>query len=455
MKNKRMMSAAMAVLMAGSLAACGGSTTASSTADSTASSTASSAEAASESSDAPVTIRITWWGSQSRHDYTQQLLDLYTSEHPNITFEAVPSGWDGYFEKLATDTATGSMPDIVQMDYLYVSTYAANNSLADLTPYMQDGTIQTDDLDANLMASGNIGGKQIAMPLSNSLLAFGYSPAELEKAGVEAPTNDWTWDDFIADCQAVHDATGDYGTTTFPVGDTNLFNYWVRQHGVNLFAADNKSLGYDDDAITADWFSMWQDMMDKGLAPDPDAYSQMSTLGLEGDPIATDTTGYKQNWNNLTNLMANVNSNLEMVTPPLLDSANENKGLWLKPGMFFSVAETSNVKKECAEFIDWFLHSEEANDIIMGERGVPSSSTIRDYLINSGKLTDAQKKMFAYVDDAAAYCGDTPDPDPVGISEVNQTFQDCAYQVFYGQTDAATAAADFREQANSILAANN
>lgn len=41
MKNKRMMSAAMAVLMAGSLAACGASTTTSSTADSTPASTAS------------------------------------------------------------------------------------------------------------------------------------------------------------------------------------------------------------------------------------------------------------------------------------------------------------------------------------------------------------------------------------------------------------------------------
>lgn len=41
MKNKRMMSAAIAVLMAGSLAACGGSTTASSTADSNPASTAS------------------------------------------------------------------------------------------------------------------------------------------------------------------------------------------------------------------------------------------------------------------------------------------------------------------------------------------------------------------------------------------------------------------------------
>lgn len=91
MKNKRIMSAAMAVLMAGSLAACGGS--ASSTADSTAAestSTAASTEATAESTDEPVTIRITWWGGQTRHDLTQQVLDLYTSEHPNVTFEAVP-----------------------------------------------------------------------------------------------------------------------------------------------------------------------------------------------------------------------------------------------------------------------------------------------------------------------------------------------------------------------------
>ena len=69
MKNKRIMSAAMAVLMAGSLAACGGS--ASSTADSTAAestSTAASTEATAESTDEPVTIRITWWGGQTRHD---------------------------------------------------------------------------------------------------------------------------------------------------------------------------------------------------------------------------------------------------------------------------------------------------------------------------------------------------------------------------------------------------
>ena len=38
-----------------------------------------------------VTIKITWWGGQSRHDYTQKLLDTYSQAHPNVKFEAVPS----------------------------------------------------------------------------------------------------------------------------------------------------------------------------------------------------------------------------------------------------------------------------------------------------------------------------------------------------------------------------
>lgn len=69
---------------------------------------------ADSAQDAPVTIKITWWGGQGRHDYTQKLLDTYSQSHPNVTFEAIPSGWDGYFDKLATQAASGSMPDTVR-----------------------------------------------------------------------------------------------------------------------------------------------------------------------------------------------------------------------------------------------------------------------------------------------------------------------------------------------------
>lgn len=58
-------------------------------------------------SDDQVTIKITWWGGDARHEATQKVLDLYTESHPNVKFEAIPAGWDGYFEKLSTQAASG------------------------------------------------------------------------------------------------------------------------------------------------------------------------------------------------------------------------------------------------------------------------------------------------------------------------------------------------------------
>ena len=343
MKNKRIMSAAMAVMMAGFLAACGGS--ASSTADSIASSTstAASTEATAESTDEPVTIRITWWGGQTRHDLTQQVLDLYTSEHPNVTFEAVPSGWDGYFEKLATATATGGMPDIVQMDYMYISTYAQNGSLADLSEYINDGTIDASGIDEALMNASTIGGKVVGIPLSTSLVAFTYNPSVLEEAGLEAPEDGWTWDDFATAAKTVKEKTGKYGMSTSPVIDTNMFNYWVRGYGEKLFADDNKSLGYDDDKITEDFFAYWLDLIDAGAVPNPDEYEQIATLGNDANPVITNEAAFHQSWNNFTTIGANAgNDTLKLVAPPV--NSTNTKALWYKPGMFFSVAETSSVK---------------------------------------------------------------------------------------------------------------
>lgn len=324
----------------------GGGGSASST---TASSAASGSAAAS--ADGDVTIRMTWWGGQTRHDLTQQLLDKYTELNPNVHFETTPSGWDGYFEKLATDTATGGMADIVQMDYMYISTYAKNGSLADLSEYASNGTLDISNVDDALMDAGTIDGKMVGIPLSTSLVSFIYNPSVLEEAGVEAPKNGWTWNNF-------------------------------------------------------------------------------GTIGANAG-----------------------NDTLELLVPPVKKAGE--KALWYKPGMFFSVAETSKVKDAAAAFISWFLNSDEANDIMLGERGTPSASTARDHLTSSGALSEKQVEMFDFVSDAADYCGSTPAPDPSGISEVNTQFKDIAYSVFYGQATPAEAAQTFFDTANSILAANN
>ena len=463
---KRLTAITMAGIMECTAAGCGsgssgesqstgaaGGTQAQTTAAAGSETTQAAGGAPSSGSGENVTIKITWWGGQGRHDYTQKLLDAYTELHPNVTFEAMPAGWDGYFEKLSTQAASGSMPDIVQMDYLYITTYAKNGSLADLQPYMDNGTIDVSNVDPNLLNTGKIDGKMVGAVLSTSALVTGYNPSVLAEANYAEPGTDWTWDDFKTMCQTVKDKTGKLGTAVGPVDDTNIFHYWVREHGESLFSEDKKSLGYKDDAICADYFDMWKELMDGGMAANPDEYAQIQTLGQEAGPVVTGDAASIFEWNNYTSKVAAVNDTLKMTTPPMLEGGS--KGLWLKPGMFFSVAETSKVKDEAAAFIDWFINSEEANDIIMAERGTPVSSKIREYLVGTGTMSAQQQDMFDYVDAAAELSGSTPAPDPVGMSEVNEAFKNAAYSVFYGQATSAEAAAAFRAEADAILARNN
>lgn len=459
---KKKFSKIMALLIAGvlmfSAVGCGkgdnnSETTTGTTAGPTAEATTVAATEA-PGSDEPVTIKITWWGGQTRHDETQQLLDLYTSEHPNVTFETLPSGWDGYFDKLAVQSASGSMPDIVQMDYLYITTYAKNNSLADMQEFIDNGTLDVTGINPTLLNTGKIDNKLAGLVLSTSLLCVGYNPDVLTEAGLAAPTSTWTWSDFVSSVNTIYEKTGKQGAAMGPIEDTNIFKYWTRQHGAALFSDDNKTLGYADDQICSDYFQMWKDMMDKGSFPNPDEWAQIQTLGQEAGPVVTGDSAFTVEWNNYTSKMSAINDKLKMVSPPLSDDS-QDKGLWIKPGMFFSVAETSKVKQAAAEFINWFINSEEANDIMMGERGTPVSEKVRDYMVNGGKMNAQQTDMFNYVSDAMALSGVTPAPDPVGMSEVNEAFKNAANSVFLGQSTAEEAAAQFRTDANGILTRNN
>lgn len=456
-KVKRMLALGLAGVMMGSLAACGGSgdskteQAASVPADST-----SGGESTAGAAGAPVTLRFSWWGNQNRHDYTQKILDKYTELHPNVTFEAMPSGWDGYFDKLSTQAASGSMPDIVQMDYLYITTYAKNNSLADMQPYIDNGTIDVSGISEAVLNTGRIDDKLAGIVGSTGTLAVGYNPQVFEEAGLEEPnqSGDWTWDDFVATAKKVKETTGNLGvTSTGVVDDTNLFNYWVRQHGEQLFSDDKRSLGYKDDQILVDYLDLWKDLMDTGAAANPDEYAQIQTLGQEAGPVVTGEAAMINENNNYASKLSSRNGNLKITTPPV-NSINP-KAMWNKPGYFLCISETSKVKDEAAAFISWFLNSEEANDIMMAERGVPSPANVREFLINSGKMDQKQNEMFEYADTVLDFSSEAPAPDPIGIAEVGESFKNSAYKAFYGQISTEEAAANFRKEADEILARNN
>ncbi len=449
MKRKRLAAGFLAVAIATSamLAGCGGSDSSMGTAAET--TTAKQSGGPAEK----VKLDITWWGGEVRHQYTQELLDMYSKEHPEVTFSATPTSWDGYFEKLATQAAGGSMPDIAQMDYLYITTYANNKTVADLTPFIQEGTIDVSHIDESLTKSAQIAGIQSGIPLSTSILTFTYNPSVLKEAGLEAPTPEWTWADFEKYCLQIKEKTGKYGFAQ-NYSDTNMFNYWLRQHGQTLFSTDNKKLAYDNDQLLVDFIDIHKRLTAAGTMPTPDEWVAISANSLESGPIPTNKAGFNYSSNTYAEQVSKVNDTIQLITPPV--SKSGEKALWLKPGMYFCVASTASEaeKKAAAAFVSWFVNNDEAAAKVGTERGIPASSTARDFLSN-GNLTNKQKEMFDYYEIAAQLSGECPPPDPQGISEINKLFSDTLDTVMYDKSTSKEAAAEFRAKANEILARNN
>src|SRR5690606_9101459 len=100
-----------------------------------------------------VNLRITWWGSDARHQVTQHAIDLFEAAHPNISVTPEFSDWDGYWDKLATATAGGDAPDVMQMDGQYLATYADRGTLVDLTSL---DSFDPGQIDEAALAAGEI-----------------------------------------------------------------------------------------------------------------------------------------------------------------------------------------------------------------------------------------------------------------------------------------------------------
>lgn len=129
----------------------------------------------------------------------------------DVTIETTP--YDQYFTKLQTALAGGTAGDAFELNYENFVTYAENGSLAELA-----------DVDAaaykpSLLEAYQSDGAQLGLPESFSDVVLFYNADLFQKAGVAAPTADWTWADEKAAAEQLTDTKagvwGDYQPVSF------------------------------------------------------------------------------------------------------------------------------------------------------------------------------------------------------------------------------------------------
>ena len=194
-----------AVGAAGLLAACGGSSN-STAASSTASSTAASVEAVGGLSSDPVTLTMSWWGGESRHNAYQDAIKAFSAEHSNITVNPTFAAWSGWEDTMSTKFAGGVAEDVCQINWNWLYNYSGNGQtfldLNSVTEYLD--LSQWDDAK---LAACNVANAQQCVPISMTGRIFYWNMTTFNKAGItEVPT---TEDDLFAAGKAFQEKLGD------------------------------------------------------------------------------------------------------------------------------------------------------------------------------------------------------------------------------------------------------
>ncbi|KXK62359.1 ABC transporter substrate-binding protein [Micromonospora rosaria] len=394
-------------------------------------------DASQDLSDEPVTLRFTWWGSDARHERTRRVIELFQKAHPTITVTGEFKEWNGYWDSLATTVAANDAPDVIQMDELYLASYAERGALLDLGTARRHLT--TADFDADALATGAIDGKQYGLPVGLAIYSVVVNTDLLTRYGVALPDDaTWTWEDLTRLGAQVSRAGGGTVTGVQAWGfDTGGLTLWARQAGAALY--DDAGDVAIPPQVLAGYWQYLADLTRQGIAPPASVTVERASGALDQSGLATNASAFATWWNTqLTSLATASGSQLRLLRFPG-EAQSATPGAYYKPSMFWSVSARSRHPAEAALFVDFLANNEEAAAILQTDRGVPANTKIRNAI--AGQLSPTDRAALEYLDSVPVTA--PPRVTPKGASGVEAILKRYTEQVLFGRTTPEQAAKDF------------
>lgn len=150
--------------------------------------------------------------------------------------------------------------------------YAAEGVLENLDPYIEKAGYNLEDYWPGLLQSASYEGSVYGFPRDIEVNVLYYNKDIFDEAGVDYPTDNWTWDDLLAaaDKLTVKDASGNverYALAAESGGEGGKWTKWVNQAGgAILDDYSNPSKCMLTDPASVRGIQFFADLMDKGYA---------------------------------------------------------------------------------------------------------------------------------------------------------------------------------------------
>ena len=387
-----------AVGAAGLLAACGGNGGA---ASSTASSAAEAASVAGLSSD-PVTLTMSWWGGESRHNAYQEALKAFSAEHTTITVNPTFAAWSGWEDTMSTKFAGGVAEDVCQINWNWLYNYSKNgqtfidlNSVSDYLDLTQ--------WDEAKLAACNVANAQQCVPVSMTGRIFYWNKTTFDKAGIAFPT---TLDELMAAGKTFQEKLGDdYYPLHLGAYDRMILMvfYLESKYGKDWADSTTSTLNYSEDEIV-EGLNFIKSLVDDHVMMNlKDYYSANSdTATHQSNEWITGKIAGIFEWDSAASKYSSAldDSNKDGFTVGEEIKFGDNNGGFSKVSMGLAITKTCKNVAEAATLINFLLNEEKGASIMGSECGIPASKAGLKFAQDAGAVKDlvaeANAKVMAF-----------------------------------------------------------
>ncbi|MBQ7793282.1 MAG: sugar ABC transporter substrate-binding protein [Clostridia bacterium] len=243
---KKLLALIMAAMMTASLASCGEQT----------------------STDGKVSIKIGVPNGDTLTPFS--VIEDFKAANPDIEVVLDEAPWNDFMSKIKTQIAGGTAPDIFISDSGYTMTLGAQGGSMDLAEKIET-ELNADDYISALYAAKDAEGHVWGIPHGLNCFALYYNEALFDEAGLEYPTDDWTFEDVLEAAKkltAPVDATG--ASPVYGFGGTySISNGWLpfvlSTGGAPLDETRTKS--NFDDPKTIEGFKHMEEFVKAGVIP--------------------------------------------------------------------------------------------------------------------------------------------------------------------------------------------
>lgn len=437
--KKQLTAGILAAAMALALAGCQGGGAEETTA-AEASSEAASGGAGTASDKEPVTLRFSWWGGETRHNATIAAVEAFEEEYPWITVECEYSSWDGWVDKVATQLAGGTAPDLMQINWDWLYQFSSDGSkFVDLNQYKD--IISLDNWSENNLNAMTVAGKLQGVPVSITGKLPMYNKTTFDKAGVAIPTS---IEELRAAGKTFQEKLGD---DYYPLAEEGyermlwMVMYLQEKYGKEWIK--DLQVNYTVEEVT-DGMNFINSLEEDHVWP------KIATIVGDGaESFLSNKKWMDGHYAGLTEYDSNVqeiadslDEGQELVLGDYPTDMGDNPAGMSKVSQGFAITETSENKEEAALLLE-FLTSNETGVKLMGtERGVVCNTAAKKILEDAGMLSGLILEGNQKVQDFCHYTFD-PNFENAALKERTGAY----YEVF----DNLSAGADPAEMAQYLI----